>query len=509
MKNFIFSVSILFLLTAFADSRQDKKSDSDLEILNRKPNVLFILTDDQRYSTIHALGNDIIKTPNLDKLVQGGVSFRNAYIMGGSSPAVCSPSRASLFSGLTLWNLENQGIYGFEISEKYKTLPQVFRENGYETFATGKNEPGREGHFARSFSAGDKILFRGMTGSQYRLPLSPFSPEGNYSVEKEVIHEGKHSAEIYADACIRFLEDQAEKDIPFFAYIAFQTPHDPRQAPERFREMYADDDMELPASFLPQHAFDNGMLNIRDENLAGFPRSSGEVKKHLADYFAMISHDDHQIGRILEALHKSGKLDNTIIIFTSDNGLAVGNHGLMGKQNIYEHSVRVPLVISGPGIPKGEIRGQLCYIYDIYPTLCERAGLPIPETVQFKSLNKVLTGRKEVHSKTLYFAFMSWQRAIRDERFKLIEYCVNGNRYTQLFDLKNDPEEIINLAGSQKYTRQLYKMRTMLESEKVKQNDGTTTFGFTRKQGEEFWKTYFSVEKTEFPKFQFPLEKEK
>ncbi|MCA1760260.1 MAG: sulfatase-like hydrolase/transferase, partial [Bacteroidales bacterium] len=412
------------------------------EELKRKPNILFIFTDDQSYSTIHALGNTEIKTPNLDKLVQGGVSFRNAYIMGGSSPAVCSPSRASLFSGLTLWNLENQGVFGFEISEKYKTLPQVFRENGYVTFATGKNEPGREGHFARSFSDGDKILFRGMTDSQYRLPLSPFSPEGNYSREKEVIHEGKHSAEVYADACIRFLERQTENEQPFFAYVAFQTPHDPRQAPHKFRELYKDDEMELPVSFLPQHPFDNGMLNVRDEKLAGFPRTPKEVKKQIADYYAVISHDDYQIGRIMDALQESGKLDNTIIVFASDNGLAVGKHGLMGKQNVYEHSVHVPLFVSGPGIPRGEARNQLCYIYDIYPTLCERAGLPIPETVQFKSLNKVIDGEKGVHREHLYFAFMSWQRAIRNGQFKLIEYCVNGSRFTQLFDFKRDPDEM-------------------------------------------------------------------
>ncbi|MCC5928991.1 MAG: sulfatase-like hydrolase/transferase [Cyclobacteriaceae bacterium] len=470
------------------------------EKLKRKPNVLFIFTDDQSYSTIHALGNTKIKTPNMDKLVQGGVSFRNAYIMGGSSPAVCSPSRASLFSGLTLWNLENQGIYGFEISEKHKTLPQVFLENGYVTFATGKNEPGRKGHFARSFSDGDKILFRGMTESQYRLPLCPFSAEGNYSSEKEVIHEGTHSAEVYADACIRFLERQTENEQPFFAYVAFQTPHDPRQAPDKFRELYNDDEMELPASFLPQHPFDNGMLNIRDENLAGFPRTPEEVKKHIADYYAMISHDDYQIGRIMDALQKSGKFDNTIIVFASDNGLAVGKHGLMGKQNVYEHSVRVPLIVSGPGIPRGEARDQLCYIYDIYPTLCERAGLPTPETVQFKTLNKVIDGKEGVHREHLYFAFMSWQRAIRNDQFKLIEYCVHGKRFTQLFDLKTDPEELNNLAGNREYTLPLDELRKLLELEKENLNDGNTAFEFTRNQGEKFWNTFSSVDRSEFPK---------
>lgn len=489
---------ILFLTFCFSCSLNK-------EVQN--PNVLFIFTDDQTHNTINALGNPKIQTPNTDKLVNSGVSFKNAYIMGGSSPAVCSPSRAALFSGRTLWNLENQGKWGFEISGKYKTLPQVFRENGYITFATGKNEPGREGHFARSFNAGDKILFRGMTGSQFSLPLCPFSPDGDYSRENEVVHKGTHSAKVYADACIRFLEDQSEKKQPFFAYVAFQTPHDPRQTPDDFRKLYQDEKMELPASFLPLHPFDNGMLKIRDENLAGFPRKPDEIKRHLADYYALITYTDAQIGRILDALKASGKFEDTIIIFTSDNGLAVGKHGLMGKQNVYEHSVKVPFIISGPGIPEGEIRNQLCYIYDIYPTLCERAGMNIPETVQFKSLNNVIHHHTESHREHLYFAFMSWQRSVRDDRFKLIEYCVDQERHTQLFDLGKDPDEMNNLAGKVEFKKHLNKLRSLLETEKTRQNDGNTQFEFTNNQGKEFWQTYQAVKENHTPIFSFKHKK--
>lgn len=500
-KYLIRSTLAVFFLVAFSAFERERKSNDDLDAAASKPNVLFLFTDDQAYATIRAFGNTMISTPNIDRLVQAGTSFSNAYIMGGSSPAVCSPSRAMLFSGLTLWNLENQGIYGFEISESYKTLPQVFRDSGYVTFATGKNEPGREGHFARSFSHGDKILFRGMTGSQYRLPLSPFSAEGDYSSEKEVIHSDTHSAEVYADAAIRFIAEQAKNKQPFFAYVAFQTPHDPRQAPDRFHEMYKAEDMQLPASFLPEHPFDNGMLRIRDENLAPFPRTGVAVRQHIADYYAMISHDDYQIGRILDALRNSGKFDNTIIIFASDNGLAMGRHGLMGKQNVYDHSVHVPLIISGPGIPKGEVRDQLCYIYDLYPTLCERAGLSVPKTVQFKSLNDVIDRNVEVHREHLYFAFMSWQRAVRDNRYKLIEYSVHDGRFTQLFDLKTYRDELHNLAGNPDYDAQLNKLRSILESERIRLNDGKTPFEFTNKQGEKFWNTYNATDKSVFPVF--------
>lgn len=455
-----------------------------------RPNVLFILTDDQSSNTIHALGNDVIQTPALDRLVSEGLVFNNACIMGGSSPAVCSPSRACLMSGRTLWNLECQGEYGFEIPDRYKTLPQVFREAGYVTFATGKNEPGREGAFGRSFSAGDKILFRGMTQSQTRLPLCEFSPSGDYPKGAEVVHEGAFSAEVYADACIRFLEGMRGNEQPFFAYVAFQTPHDPRQSPPEFQAMYREEAMKLPASFLPRHPFDNGMLDIRDEKLAPFPRTEAAVRKHLADYYASITHTDAQIGRILAALEQSGRRENTIIVFSSDNGLALGRHGLMGKQNVYEHSVRVPMILAGPGIPRGETRDQLCYLYDIYPTLCERAGLTTPETVQFQCLNPVISDAGAKFRDTLYFAFMSWQRAIRDERYKLIEYCVGRGRHTQLFDLQADPGETRNLADQPGSAGTLDRMRKLLREERVRLNDGNTPFPFSNQQGTNFWAAY-------------------
>jgi arylsulfatase A-like enzyme len=458
-----------------------------------RPNILFLFTDDQRHDTVGALGNAAIRTPHLDRLAARGTAFRNAYIMGGSSPAVCSPSRACLFTGRTLWNIANEGLYGYEIPDKFRTLPQVFRESGYATFGTGKNEPGRDGAFGRSFSAGDKILFRGMTRSQYQLPLCAFSPDGKYPRGAEVLHEGKHSAEIYADACIRFLEQQAASDEPFFAYVSFQTPHDPRQCPPEYRAMYQDEDMNLPPSFLPQHPFDNGMLKIRDETLASFPRTEAAVRKHLADYHATITHTDAQIGRILEALEKTGKADDTIVVFTSDNGLALGHHGLMGKQNVYDHSVHVPLIVAGPRIPCGEEREQLCYIYDLYPTLCERAGLAIPDTVQFKSLNRVLTDPAAALRGHLYFAFMSWQRALRDKRFKLIEYCVDGVRHTQLFDLAADPYETRNLAAENAHADTLARLRDLLQKERVLLNDGTSPYP-AAEQGKQFWKTYESEE---------------
>ena len=457
-----------------------------------RPNVLFLFTDDQRPDTIAALGNEHIRTPNIDRLVHDGVSFTNAYIMGASSMAVCTPSRACLFSGRTLWNLESQGKWDFEISEKNKTIAQVFRESGYTTFTTGKNDPGfgKNGHFVRSFSAGENVYYRGGHGGQNNTPLFSVSYDKGRLLKTKKPSEGKFNADLFADACVEFLEGRKGNDQPFFAYVSFMTPHDPLNAPKEYLSMYAPEDIALPENFLPEHPFDAGVHHIRDEKLVKRPLTADKLRTKLAKYYGLITHTDAQIGRILEALEKSGHADNTIIIFTSDNGLALGSHGLTGKQNVYEHSVKVPFIMSGPGIPSGQKRDQLCYIYDIYPTLCEMAALAVPETVQFRSFKSALDEPETEHRQHLSFAFQQWHRSVRDKRFKLIEYCVDGKRQTQLFDLANDPHETNNLATEEDQKNTLQRLRKLLQQERRHLNDGNTLFPFTNQLGKEFWGTY-------------------
>jgi arylsulfatase A-like enzyme len=453
------------------------------------PNVLFLFTDDQQAGMIGALGNPHIRTPNIDRLVREGTTFTNAHIMGGSSPGVCLPSRAMLLTGRTLWNVENQGIWHFEISAAHKTLPEVFRENGHLTFLVGKNDPGRTGQIGRAYTHGGRLLLQGMS-SQYNAPLHAFREDGDYTRSKAIRTPTAHTAEIYADDAIAFLEAHATGAKPFYAYVSFQTPHDPWQMPEEFLAMYDPEKIPLPESFLPEHPFDNGMLDIRDEKLLPRPRTPDAVRKAIAKYYATMTHTDAQIGRILEALETSGQSENTLIVFASDNGLAVGRHGLVGKQNLYQHAVRVPLIFAGPGIPKGETRDHLCYIGGIYPTLCDLQGFPIPETVDFKSLAPVIRDASANHRDHLYFAFMSWQRAIRDDRHKLIEYAVDGQRHTQLFDLKEDPHELRNLADSPEHQEILKNLRTLLATERVRLNDGNSTSEFATQLGTDFWSAY-------------------
>jgi len=456
--NLLASGAAIGVLSGFTSgcSKQTKKTGG-----NRKSNILFLFTDDQRFDTIHALGNKNIITPNMDSLVHNGVSFTRAYIMGSTVGAVCAPSRAMLLTGRTLFHVPDSIIQPSRVPESkrfkcpYITFPELFRNEGYITFGTGKWHNGSP-LFAKGFTTGANIFYGGMS-NHLKVPIHDFDPTGEYPKEKRYIGE-KFSSELFSDAAVEFIHEFND-DNPFLMYISYTAPHDPRMAPQKYKDMYNPEKIPLPKNFMPEHPFDNGELKIRDENLAPFPRTPDIVREHIADYYAMITHLDEQIGRVLKALEKSGHADNTIIVFSGDNGLAVGQHGLLGKQNLYEHSVRVPLIISGPGILKEETHSALCYLSDIFPTICELCGIPIPETVEGKSLVPLIMGGKKKIRDSVFGAYKEFQRMVRDERYKLIEYNVNGKKTTQLFNLINDPEELNNLSADPNYSEQLTRIR--------------------------------------------------
>ena len=432
---------------------------------NERPNIVFLFSDDQRFDTIRALGNPEIQAPNLDRLVRSGVSFTRAHIMGGTSGAVCVPSRAMLLTGRTLFHLQSQGGV---IPEEHTMLPETLRQAGYFTFGTGKWHNGRNA-YSRCFAQGGKIMFGG-TSDHLQVPVYDFDPEGKYPDEKHYAGE-KFSSELFSDKAIEFLRN-SDKNRPFFLYVAYTAPHDPRMAPEKFASLYSPERIEVPPNFLPEHPFDNGELKVRDELLAPFPRTPGVVQRHIAAYYAMISHLDAHIGRVLDALERTGRAKNTIIIFAGDNGLAVGQHGLLGKQSIYEHSVRVPLIISGPGIPKNVKTGALCYLLDVYPTLCDLLGLPIPETVEGRTLFPALKDRKAKVREFLFLAYRNLQRGVRtDDNWKLIKYNVQGRETTQLFNLNQDPWEMKNLARDPESRSRLDDLTALLKDHMRKLDD--------------------------------------
>ncbi len=395
-----------------------------------RPNILFLFADDQRADTIAAHGNPHIATPNIDGLVRAGVSFRRNYVMGGNSGAVCIPSRAMLHSGKTWFAINTQTLAGERL------MGEHFGAHGYTTFGTGKWHNGQPS-WLRSFQRGESVMFGGMANHE-KVPLHDRGP-GDKMVGPRTGE--KFSTELFADAAIKFLNghDTAGGAQPFFCYIAFTAPHDPRQPPPGFPADYAHRP-PLPKNFLPQLPFDNGAMNGgRDENLGAWPRTEAMIRDQLAEYYAMVRHLDAQIGRILATLKARGFADHTIVVYAADNGLALGSHGLLGKQNVFEPSMRVPFIIGGPGIPRGRSSEAFTYLLDIFPTLCDLTGIAPPAGLFGESVRPLWEGRKGKIRDTVFLPYLQVQRAVRDERWKLIRYPRLG--FSQLFDLQADPDE--------------------------------------------------------------------
>jgi arylsulfatase A-like enzyme len=445
MRQILLSVAVLLSFFPTAGLAQEKK----------RPNVLFLFTDDQRADTIAALGNKHIKTPNLDKLVQRGTAFTRAYCMGAMQGAVCVPSRAMVMSGRTLFKI-NENLQGIT------TWPAMFARLGYRTFITGKWH-NQEASVLAAFIQGKSIFLGGM-GDPYALPIADITPQRTLT-EKKL--SGKHSVELFADSAIEFITKQKNADKPFVAYVAFNGPHDPRKAPKEYHDAYNKDKPPLPPNYLPQHPFNNGDLIGRDERLAPWPRTPDIVRQHLADYCAYITFVDAQIGRILAALREAGLEEDTIIVFASDHGLAIGSHGLFGKQNLYDHSMHAPLVLAGPGVPQGMRSDAFCYLLDIFPTLGDLAGVKAPEGSEGQSLLPALKGKQVRDS--IFLAYRQFQRSVRDERWKIIVYP-HLNK-TQLFDLHSDPHEVKDLAGDPTHAKQIERLTAKLKDWQQKLGD--------------------------------------
>ena len=427
------SIAVLSTLVLFARANAAPPPDP-----TNRPNILFVFTDDQRWDTIRVLGNPEIRTPNLDRLARQGFRFNNAYCMGSMVGAVCLPSRTMLATGLSLWHIPTGRAK--EAPPGTPILPDVLKRAGYITFHHGK------------------------AGNAFTFANAAFDT----NIESRS-HGNPLDAKTHTDPAIEFIE-RHDKKRPFFIYLAPPVPHDPRVAPPEYMQMYDPAKLTLSKNFMPQHPFDNGELWIRDEMLAPFPRTPEVMRRHLADYYAVCTYIDTQVGLLLETIQKQGMADNTIVICSSDQGLAVGGrHGLMGKQNLYEH-VKPPLIFAGPGIPHGE-SDALVYLFDLFPTICDLAGAQAPDAVEGKSLLPVIRGEKAKVRDSLLAAYKSCQRMVRDERWKLIEYHAGGKKNTQLFDLKNDPDEIHNLANDRACAAPLDRLKRLLQKARAEFGD--------------------------------------
>ncbi len=468
--SFGFFGSLLFVLLLSGCDSEISGAESEVSA-NPRPNVLILFTDDQRFNTVHSLGNEEIRTPNMDRLVREGTAFTHAQTMGGMHGALCAPSRAMLMTGRSLFNLQESGDV---IPESHVMMPTQFASAGYKTFGTGKWHNNKQA-FNRGFQSGKNIYFGGMHWPQDGGHEGPWLHDYDESAmypDSTREQRGPFSSTLFADAAIEFIRSRNEADSPFFAYVAFSSPHDPRTPPEPYASWYQADSVSLPSNFAPQHPFDNGELAVRDELLLPHPRTPEAVRKEIALYYGMVSEVDAQIGRILDVLDETGVREKTIVVFAGDNGLAVGSHGLLGKQNLYDHSMRVPLVIAGPGVPKNERRDALVYLLDLFPTIAGLADVKIPSTVDGRNLSSAIQNSEAPVRDAVFYAYKNIQRGVRtSDNWKLIAYDVNGESHRQLFDLASDPDELTNLADDTTFGRELARMDSLLIRESRANND--------------------------------------
>lgn len=448
----------------------------------KRPNILFIIADDQSPLDLRAYNpRSALETPTLDRLAARGMTIEGAYHMGAFMGAVCTPSRHMVMDGRTLWrqpaSLMNRVYSDYAVKcppglEQF-TLPAVFNRAGYATMRTcklGNSYEGANQQFTVRKDA-SKLGNTDETGSPWHARQVL-----DYLGERERV-----------DATARQ---------PFLIYFGFSHPHDPRNAVPALAEKYGAVNQTdpaiklavnskappLPENYLPAHPFPIGHPQLRDEVAAEGVwerRDEATIRNEIGRYFACSELIDTQIGRVLEKLAAMGELENTYVFYTADHGIAIGRHGLQGKQSLYEHSWRVPMIVQGPGIKPGSRAMGNIYLLDVLATLCDLAGVPAPETNEGTSFRSVLEGRKATIRDTLYGVYCGGtkpgMRSVRHGEWKLIKYDVlEGKvRETQLFNLQENPHELLaqNLAADPKFAAKRREMEALLLAEQRKYDD--------------------------------------
>jgi len=455
------------------------------------PNILWICTDQQRYDTIHSLGNSYIHTPNLDRLCREGVAFTKTYCQ---SP-VCTPSRASFLTGLypSAVHVNQNGNEHF--NEKAKLITAILSDVGYDCGLSGKlhlssaflgiEQRVRDGY--REFHYSHDPYRDAEKGEQYTqwligkgISLEDIFEKGEtrkFRGYKKNIPVELHQTVWCTDRAIEFIKEKRED--PWLFSLNIFDPHPPFDAPDEYKNRY------IPSQ-LPDPIFSENDL-ITQQNLRGiFHQSAQAVKRPdekskeiIASYYGMIELIDEQVGRLIEVLEETGQRENTIIIFTSDHGEMLGDHGLLLKGcRFYEGAVRVPLIISCPGrFGKGVVCSELVELTDIAPTLAEVAGIKLNKS-HGKSLIPLLeqnesTERHREFVRCEYYDALNpyapdrthlhvpaYATMFFDGRYKLITY--HGHEFGELYDLETDPDEFNNLWNNQKYFE--LKLRLMKRS---------------------------------------------
>ena len=441
------------------------------------PNIIFFFTDDQAYDTQKAYGNPDVKTPNMDKLAQEGLVFTRHY----NTTAICMASRANVMIGQYEYKTGCNFEHGPMKPEKWvNSYPLLLKEAGYSVGFGGKfgfsisnhrENYKEEGEVAKN----DFDFWAGGSGQTHYKTIK------NKSLIKYAA-EYPHSSRAYGAASIDFIRTSVAKEKPFCMSVFFKAPHRPVQPDPMFDDIYRDTEFRK----LPNYGREAGKhLALHSREGRQYPRfvewgysEEESYQDALRKYNQLIYGVDYSIGMVLDELKKQGIEDNTVIIFSSDNGYFNGSHGLGSKVLPYEESVRCPLIIKDPRHKKGgEIRktAMLSANVDITATILDLAGLEVPDVYDGKSLLPLLCNPKKQVRTSLPITQV-WGPdethcfSIIDEQYKYIYwYYEDENKELkpteELFDLKNDPYEIVNIAVDSKHIAALNKMRKKYEKQ--------------------------------------------
>ena len=443
-----------------------------------RPNFLFILVDDQSPLDLRMYNSkSTLETPNLDRLASAGMIFDGAYHMGASMGAVCTPSRHMIMCGRTVWHLP-VSPWGARTSPpklEEQTIPAVFNRAGYATMRTCK--------MGNSYEAANRL----------------------FAVRRDASKRGgddESGSAWHAKQVLDYLDERAAaKDArPFFIDFGFSHPHDTRDGkPELLAKYGATNHTDessppsshslqppLPQSYFERHPFDNTDMKVRDEvAVSGVwqRRDESSIRNETGRQYACSENIDIQIGRVLEKLAQMGELERTWIIYTADHGIAIGRHGLMGKQNLYQHCWRVPFIVRGPGIKPGRrVEGNI-YLLDLLATFCDLAGITAPATNEGLSFRPVLYGERNTMRDVLYGAYAGGakpgMRCVKQGDWKLIQYESTDGRakHLQLFNLAQNPDELLpehgtaNLAADPAHAAKLAEMKSLLLAEMRRLDD--------------------------------------
>jgi iduronate 2-sulfatase len=422
-----------------------------------RPNVLFLICDDLNCD-LACYGHPLVKSPNIDRLASRGVRFERAYCQY----PLCGPSRASFMTGLypdqTL--IRTNSICVRETLPDVQTMSQLFRRSGYYATRIGKiyhyNVPkhiGTGGHddpysWDRTINPtgrdkDDEHLIFSLRKGSFGGTLSWLAAEGT---------DAEQTDGIAAAEAVRLLEQFGKQDKRFFLAVGLYRPHTPYVAPKKYFEMYPAEDIVVPN--VPEGYYESIPTPARDsvrrkkEQVDLDPKVAREA---IRAYYAAITFADAQLGEILDALDANDLATNTIVLFTSDHGYHMGEHGHYQKTTLFENATRVPLIIAGPGVTaKGQVTGAPAEMVDFYPTLAQLAGLAAPDYIKGCNLVPALRDTLARPRSTAFTQYADGY-SIRTERFRYTEWGQTGSKGRELYDHAADPQELTNLVGADQY----------------------------------------------------------